>query len=168
MGIIKLKRGNKVNLGTLTLQAGEPAFVIDDKELYVGDGTDKILINPIKSVAGRTGIVTLTKQDVGLNNVTNESKETMFTSPTFTGTAKSTTPTVGDNTTNIATTAFVKTAVDNKTSVTGNAGTATKLATARTITLEGSITGSANFDGSSNITITTTSNASGDIDGGTF
>ncbi|WP_195264563.1 hypothetical protein [Clostridium sp. 1001275B_160808_H3] len=168
MGIIKLKRGNKANLGTVTLQAGEPAFVLDDKEFYVGDGTDKILINPIKSVAGKTGIVTLTKQDVGLNNVTNESKETMFTSPTLTGTPTSTTPTAGDNTTKIATTAFVTTAVNNKTSVSGNAGTASKLQTARTITLTGSITGSANFDGSQNITITTTGNGSDDIDGGTF
>ena len=169
MGIIKLKRGNKANLGEVTLQAGEPAFVLDDKELYVGDGTDKVLINAIKSVAGKTGVVTLTKSDVGLNNVTNESKETMFTSPNFTGSPTATTPTVGDNSTKIATTAFVKSTVDAKTSISGNAGTATKLATARTITLSGSVSGSATFDGSSNITIITTgSETSGDIDGGTF
>ena len=35
-------------------------------------------------------------------------------SPTFTGTPKSTTPADGDNTTNIATTAFVKTAIDSR------------------------------------------------------
>lgn len=169
MGIIKLKRGNKANLSKVTLQAGEPAFVLDDKELYVGDGTDKVLINAIKSVAGKTGVVTLTKSDVGLNNVTNESKETMFTSPNFTGSPTATTPTVGDNSTKIATTAFVKSTVDAKTSISGNAGTATKLATARTITLSGSVSGSATFDGSSNITIITTgSETSGDIDGGTF
>lgn len=42
--------------------------------------------SPVSSVAGRTGAVTLTASDVGLANVTNESKSTMFTSPTFTGT----------------------------------------------------------------------------------
>ena len=43
--------------------------------------------SPVSSVAGRTGAVTLTASDVSLANVTNESKATMFTSPTFTGTA---------------------------------------------------------------------------------
>lgn len=170
MGIIKLKRGNKTNFASLTLQAGEPAFVLDDKEFYVGDGTEKILINSIKSVAGKTGVVTLDKKDVGLDNVANESKETMFNSPSFTGSPTATTPPNGDNSTKIATTAFVKTVVESKTSVTGNAGTATKLATARTITLTGSVAGSATFDGSSNITIKTTGGETtdGNIDGGTF
>jgi len=45
--------------------------------------------------------------DIGLGNVTNESKATMFTSPTFTGTPISTTPADNDNSTKIATTAFV-------------------------------------------------------------
>jgi len=43
-------------------------------------------ISGVTSVAGRTGVVTLTSSDVGLANVTNESKATMFSSPTFTGT----------------------------------------------------------------------------------
>lgn len=42
--------------------------------------------NAVASVAGRTGAVTLSPSDVSLGNVTNESKATMFTSPTFTGT----------------------------------------------------------------------------------
>lgn len=42
-------------------------------------------ISGVASVAGRTGVVTLTSGDVGLGNVTNESKSTMFTNPTFTG-----------------------------------------------------------------------------------
>jgi hypothetical protein len=42
--------------------------------------------SPVSSVAGRTGAVTLTATDVGLANVTNESKATMFTNPTLTGT----------------------------------------------------------------------------------
>ena len=45
--------------------------------------------------------------DVGLGNVTNESKSTMFGSPTFTGVPISTTPADNDNSTKIATTAFV-------------------------------------------------------------
>ena len=43
-------------------------------------------ISGVTSVAGRTGVVTLTASDVSLANVTNESKATMFASPTFTGT----------------------------------------------------------------------------------
>lgn len=56
----------------------------------------------------------VTKAQVGLGNVTNESKTTMFTSPTFTGTPKAPTATTGTNTTQIATTAFVQSAIDNK------------------------------------------------------
>lgn len=48
-----------------------------------------------------------TKADVALGNVTNESKATMFTSPTFTGTPLAPTATVDTSTTQMATTAFV-------------------------------------------------------------
>jgi hypothetical protein len=64
-------------------------------------------VNVVDSVAGKTGVVSLVKADVGLGNVTNESKATMFASPTFTGTPVSTTPADNDNSTKIATTAFV-------------------------------------------------------------
>ena len=37
-------------------------------------------VNTVLSVAGKDGAVTLNKSDVGLNNVDNESKATMFTS----------------------------------------------------------------------------------------
>lgn len=50
---------------------------------------------------------TYTASEVGLGNVTNESKSTMFTSPTFTGTPVASTAAVGTNTTQIATTAYV-------------------------------------------------------------
>lgn len=46
MGIIKLKRGNNINFAGITLEAGEPAFVLDNGKFYIGNGTDKILINP--------------------------------------------------------------------------------------------------------------------------
>ena len=100
--------------------------------------------------------VKLDASTVGLGNVTNESKATMFTSPSFTGTPTAPTATAGTNTTQIATTAFVTTAVANKTSISGNAGTATKLASAKTISLTGDVSGSASFDGSENISITAT------------
>lgn len=44
------------------------------------------VISGVTSVAGRTGVVTLTASDVSLGNATNESKATMFTNSTFTGT----------------------------------------------------------------------------------
>lgn len=50
-----------------------------------------------------------TKGDVGLGNVTNESKATMFTSPTLTGTTVAPTPSRNDSSTKIATTAYVQT-----------------------------------------------------------
>ena len=46
MATIKLKRGQSTNLPSLNLQAGEPAFTLDSKKLYIGDGTAKVLINP--------------------------------------------------------------------------------------------------------------------------
>lgn len=62
----------------------------------------------VQSVAGKTGAVTLTSSDVGLGNVSNESKATMFANPTFTGTVTAPTLSTSDNTTKVATTAFVK------------------------------------------------------------
>ena len=51
---------------------------------------------------------TLTATDLGLGNVTNESKSTMFASPTFTGTTAAPTPSANDDSTKIATTAYVQ------------------------------------------------------------
>lgn len=58
--------------------------------------------------------ITVTKADVGLGNVTNESKATMFTSPAFTGTPTAPTAAGGTNTTQIATTAFVINEIGSK------------------------------------------------------
>ena len=64
-----------------------------------------------------TGTVNgITKSMVGLGNVTDESKGTMFSSPTFTGTPLSTTAVAGTNNTQVATTAFVGTAISKKVS----------------------------------------------------
>lgn len=43
---MKLKRGNNSNFGAVTLEAGEPAFLLDTGKFYIGDGTQKVLINP--------------------------------------------------------------------------------------------------------------------------
>lgn len=53
----------------------------------------------------------VTATTVGLGNVANESKETMFDNPTFTGVPKAPTAAKGVNSTQIATTAFVQSAV---------------------------------------------------------
>lgn len=61
-----------------------------------------------------TGTVSgITATMVGLGNVTNESKATMFTNAALTGAPTAPTATAGTNTTQIATTAFVSTAVAN-------------------------------------------------------
>lgn len=79
-------------------------------------------------VKADSALQSVTKSDVGLSNVDNTSDankpvstaqqtalnlKANIASPTFTGTPKSTTAAAGTNTTQIATTAFVKTAVDN-------------------------------------------------------
>jgi hypothetical protein len=61
----------------------------------------------VTSVAGKTGDVTLTSADVGLGNVTNESKATMLTNSTLTGTPTATTAAADTTSTQLATTAFV-------------------------------------------------------------
>lgn len=88
------------------------------------------LDSAVKAALGkaRTALQSVTKADVGLGNVDNTSDankpistaqqtalnlKANIASPTFTGTPKSTTAAAGTNTTQIATTAFVKTAVDN-------------------------------------------------------
>lgn len=50
----------------------------------------------------------MTAADIALGNVTNESKTTMFISPAFTGNPTATTQATADNSTKLATTAFVK------------------------------------------------------------
>lgn len=62
-------------------------YITGDWAVWNGTSFDKVdNTDAVATVAGRTGNVVLTKSDVGLGNVTNESKDAMFTSPTFTGT----------------------------------------------------------------------------------
>ena len=76
----------------------------------LGVATAENLTNHVNTKANNPHNVTA--EDVGLKNVTNESKTTMFTSPTFTGIPKAPTAAAGTSTTQIATTAFVTTAMN--------------------------------------------------------
>ena len=112
-----------------------------DDTVYIYDGSAWKAVGAVQSVAGKTGVVTLAKGDVGLGNVDNTSdatKKTNFAgtiadgdtgfvtgdaaydalalkaplaSPALTGTPTAPTATAGTNTTQIATTAFVAAAI---------------------------------------------------------
>ncbi|SFD16987.1 hypothetical protein [Pseudoalteromonas denitrificans] len=107
----------------LNAQAGDLAIRSDESKSYILKSTPaNVLANwvllrtptdSVLSVNGKTGSVTLTKSHVGLANVTNESKTQMFHSPTFTGSPKTPTANISDNSANIASTAWVKTWVDS-------------------------------------------------------
>jgi hypothetical protein len=49
MAKIKLRRGLAANIGSAELQAGEPAFTLDNGKLFIGDGTSKVLVNDAAS-----------------------------------------------------------------------------------------------------------------------
>lgn len=49
---IQLKRGTNTRFNSQSLAAGEPAFITDTGKLYVGDGTNKVLINPVGKPVG--------------------------------------------------------------------------------------------------------------------
>ena len=97
----------------------------------------------------------ITQSMVGLGNVTNESKATMFTNATFTGTFATAAGAIGNAAlANSAVANLSGTNTGDQTTITGNAGTATALQTARTI---GTTTGDAtsagsSFDGTANNT----------------
>lgn len=100
---------------------------VTDNEVLAYDTTSSKWINQTASEAGlatssnlssHTGNTSnphsVTATQVGLGNVTNESKSTMFASAALTGTPTAPTATSGTNTTQIATTAFVTAAVQNE------------------------------------------------------
>lgn len=169
-----------------TGETGKIYVALDTNKTYRWSGSAYIYITSgaVDTVAGKTGVVTLVKGDVGLGNVDNTSDvnkpvstaqqnalnlKANLASPALTGTPTAPTAAVGTNTTQLATTAFVNAEIANdapsKTgvgasgswgiSVTGNAATATKLANARTISVSGAAVGFASFDGSSNVEVVT-------------
>lgn len=115
---------NLINDDELYLVGGESTAVLYTPQTLTNEQKEQARTNigaisvadipevPVTSVAGKTGAVTLTQSDVGLDNVTNESKATMFASPTFTGTPTAPTAANTVDNTQIATTAFVHNVVD--------------------------------------------------------
>ena len=132
-----------------------------------GSGYVKITSGEVSSVAGKAGVVTLTKSDVGLANVNNTTDSVKnVASATKLTTARTIGGVVFDGTANINLPG-VNTAGNQNTS--GNAATATKLQTARSIAISGAVTGTAtSFDGSSDITIATTAIDGSNISTGTI
>ena len=59
---IKLKRGLSSNITALNLDQGEPAFCTDTGKLYVGDGTQNILINPDDGIATEAGKLSVARK----------------------------------------------------------------------------------------------------------
>lgn len=120
------------------LQEGEVGWETNTRKAKLGDGVTAwndllyaVLPNGvIDSVAGKIGVVTLDKNDVGLGNVNNTADASKpisvaqqaafdainaaladkapLDSPEFTGNARGVTQSTGDNDTSFATTAFVK------------------------------------------------------------
>ena len=114
-----------------TGEAGKIYVARDTNKTYRWSGSAYVYITSgaVDSVAGKTGVVTLVKDDVGLGNVDNTSDlnkpvstaqqtalnlKANLASPALTGTPTAPTATAGTNTTQLATTEFVTTAVSGK------------------------------------------------------
>lgn len=187
--IVKLKRSavpGKVPT-TTDLDLGELGINTYDGKVYLkqdsGTATIKEL-GAVTSVSGKTGAVALVKADVGLGNVDNTSDlnkpvstatqtaldlKANLASPTFTGVPAAPTAALDTNTTQVATTAYVISAIADdaptKTGggasgtwgidISGNAATATNLSSNRTFALTGDITGSVSSNLSSGASIAT-------------
>ena len=106
----------KVQVNGITLTADQKQDVLNieagtNVTLSVDELSDKVIISSKDTVYVHPGTGTnphgTTKSDVGLGNVTNESKETMFTNATLTGIPTAPTASTGEATDQIATTLFV-------------------------------------------------------------
>lgn len=115
---IKHKAGYQVENGFYKLSTDVYGHVFTTSEVELSDLTSlgvatAIDLNAhVNTVAGNPHKVTAT--EVGLGNVTNESKTTMFASAALTGNPTAPTQATGDSSTKIATTAFVNTAIANQ------------------------------------------------------
>lgn len=106
-------------------ETGKIYIALDTNKAYRWSGSTYVYITSgaVDSVAGKTGVVTLVKADVGLANVDNTSDinkpistatqnaldlKANLNSPTLTGTPLAPTASTSNNTTQIATTAFVQ------------------------------------------------------------
>ena len=90
----------------ISLSGFNTSQLSENTNLYYTDARVKTKLNAETVVSGSSQI-TKTKSDVGLGNVDNESKATMFSSPALTGNPTAPTQADNDNSTKIATTAYV-------------------------------------------------------------
>ena len=110
-------------------QTGKIYVALDTNKTYRFSGSAYVYITSgaVDSVAGKTGIVFLNKNDVALSNVDNTSD---LDKPISTAT---------------------QTALNGKLATTANAVSASKLLTARNIVISGDATGTVAFDGTTNV-----------------
>lgn len=149
-----------------------PTSAVDDDTLYevaqpVGPGYGSFYATgaqfktyvtasaPVTSVNGHTGVVVLTKSDIGLSNVDNTSDATK-NSATATLTNKTLTTPVINSPTGLVKGDVGLGSVDNTADAAKNVLTATKWVTARTLSFTGDVTGSNTVDGSGNVAFTMT------------
>lgn len=124
----------------LTGEASKIYVALDTNKTYRWSGSAYVYITSgaVDSVAGKTGVVTLVKADVGLGNVDNTSDlskpistaqqsaldlKANLESPVLTGTPSAPTATVGTSSTQIATTAFVNAEIANDATPKSHIGT---------------------------------------------
>lgn len=164
-----------------TLIAGEAGKIYVDlatNKTYRFSGTVFVYITSgaVDSVNGQTGVVVLTKSDVGLGNVDNTADATKnvlsatkwATARTITLSGVTATSQTIDGTANITIpiTAIPATLLTGTASI-NTTGSAAKLTTARTISATGDATWSVSFDGSANATASLTLVNSG-VTAGTY
>lgn len=143
--------------------AGKIYVALDTNKTYRWSGSTFVYITSgaVDSVAGKTGVVTLVKGDVGLGNVDNTadsaknvlSATKWSTARTITITGVTATSQTIDGTGNISIpiTAIPATLLTGTASI-NTTGSAAKLTTARTIAMTGDGSWSVSFDGSANAT----------------
>ena len=137
---IVLKRGTTAKAVVYTGPVGEVVVDTDLRSLRVQDN-----VTPGGVLLSKEGHGHAIADVTGLQTALDSKGSTA--SPSFTGTPTAPTATLGTNTTQIATTAFVAAALAS------GSGTAAKLATARTFSFTGDVAGSGSFDGSANVSI---------------
>lgn len=112
---------SEVEMLALTVQTGDVAVRNDLSQTFILRGTDPTILghwehlksptDAVQSVNGKTGAVTLTKDDVGLSKAENKTVAEILTDAILTGTPKAPTPLNTSNDNSVATTKFVKDAI---------------------------------------------------------